>query len=83
MSAYIVPNDATHALVMRIDFSDGGEPEESVLQFGSFESCDGVARLMPAVSYSGSRPVHGASISVFPLHPICADCAQRHEGACQ
>lgn len=79
MSAYIVPNDATHVLVSVVDFSDGGESEESVLHFGSFESCDAAARLIPAISYSGSRPVKDARVSVFPLHPFCDLCGQRHE----
>jgi len=25
----VVPNDATHAVVLRIEFDDGGAPEES------------------------------------------------------
>ncbi len=77
---FIVPNDATHATVARITFQDGGEPEESVLHFGSFEACDKVARSLPGLAYNGDRPVSGATVSVFPLHPICPKCQCRHAG---
>lgn len=80
---YIVPNEATHALVSTIEFSDGGEDEQGVICFGSFESCDQTARMLPAISYSGGRPTKGASISVVPLLPFCERCGQRHdEGGC-
>lgn len=40
-----------------IHFSDGGEPEGQVLHEGTEESCREIARLLPAISYSGPRPV--------------------------
>lgn len=79
---YIMPNEATHATVLTIEFSDGGESELSPLFYGSFDDCDKLAREMPAASYSGMRPVLRGSIGVFPLFVLCAQCNQRHEGEC-
>lgn len=42
-----------------IDFADGGS-EGRVLHEGDLESCENMRRLLPAVSYSGERPVKGA-----------------------
>ncbi len=78
-----IQNDATHAVVLTIDFKDGGEPDTEILMFGTFAECDEMARVLPAVAYKGDRPILGASVSVFPLHPVCSDCGSRHEtGVC-
>lgn len=65
----LVPANATHVAEVRIDFSDGGEAESWPVFFGSREQCDSVARMLPAVSYSGNRPVAGATVSVYCLAP--------------
>jgi hypothetical protein len=40
-----------------IHFMDGGEPEEQVLHQGTLEECKHLMDIIPAVSYSGIRPV--------------------------
>ncbi len=42
-----------------IDFTDG-ESQGRVLHEGTLEDCENMRRLLPAVSYSGARPVKGA-----------------------
>jgi hypothetical protein len=49
-----------------IEFSDGGEPEIQILHKGSEESCEKMANLLPAVSYSGDRPNPSASLIWMP-----------------
>ena len=73
---YVIPNEATHAAVVHIDFSEG-EPEEIPVQFGTLEVCREVARALPAVSTD--RPgATGARVSVVRLHPLCSTCGSRH-----
>jgi len=50
-----------------IEFSDGGEPEIQILHKGSEESCEKMANLLPAVSYSGDRPNPSASLRWMPV----------------
>lgn len=50
-----------------LEFSDGGEPEEQILHTGTREECLRTADLIPAISYSGSRPSPKASMVVCPL----------------
>lgn len=64
---YIVPDHATHVVITRIEFSDGGEPQENIVTFGTFEVCDQTAKTLGAISYTGSRPTKSASVSVYPL----------------
>lgn len=47
-----------------IEFSDGGEESVTVLERGSKETCERVADLIPAVSYSGKRPMKAAYMVV-------------------
>lgn len=75
--AYVIPNDATHAAVVTINFADG-EPEGIPVAFGSFEECDGVARERPVTIYKGERQATTASIDVYALKPMHA-CGQRHD----
>jgi hypothetical protein len=49
-----------------LEFSDGDEPEEQVLHIGTEEECKRVADLLPAVSYSGTRPDPEARMIVKP-----------------
>lgn len=53
-----------------LTFSDGGEPEEQVLHVGTREECERVADLVPAVSYSGSRPCSTARMVVCPYPEV-------------
>jgi len=50
------------ALLYVIEFSDGGEPEMRLMHRGTEEECEKLSRLLPAVSYSGSRPVTKARL---------------------
>lgn len=47
-----------------IEFSDGGPDEGGILHVGSLESCKHAANMMHAVTYSGNRPVRGASMRI-------------------
>jgi hypothetical protein len=49
-----------------IHFSDGGESEEQVLHHGSLESCRALGLLIPAVAYSGKRPVARCEWCIVP-----------------
>jgi hypothetical protein len=40
-----------------IHFSDGGDPEGQLLHEGTEDECVKLANMLPAVSYSGQRPV--------------------------
>jgi len=64
--AAVVPADATHAVVCRIEFAEG-EPEDSVWGFGTFEQCEKMIALTPAISYSGDRRAVNASAAIVPL----------------
>uniref|UniRef100_A0A6M3LFW0 Uncharacterized protein n=1 Tax=viral metagenome TaxID=1070528 RepID=A0A6M3LFW0_9ZZZZ len=52
--------------VSLVEFSDGGGPIAMLLQRGSREECELVADRIPAVSYSGERPVSKAWLCVCP-----------------
>ena len=56
----------TEKLVYVIEFSDGGPPECGELQRGTREECEKVRDLIPAISYSGSRPVKCAYTRLVP-----------------
>jgi len=45
-----------------IHFSDGGDPEGNLLHEGTEEECERLATMLPAVSYSGPRPVAKCSL---------------------
>jgi hypothetical protein len=75
---YIIPNDATHAALVRIDFADGGPPDEYPVGFGTLRECDEIARTLPGVAYDGGRPVREARCGVVELVPFCETCGQRH-----
>jgi hypothetical protein len=53
------------ACVARLDFSDGGEPEFIVLHEGTEAECIRMADGVPAVAYSGKRPVKDCRVAVF------------------
>lgn len=48
-----------------IEFDDGGSVSAQPLHVGDRESCERVADLIPAVSYSGDRPVKRAWMSII------------------
>jgi len=50
-----------------LEFSDGGEPEEQVLHVGTKDECARLMDLVPAVAYSGDRPIADARMVVVPL----------------
>ena len=50
-----------------LTFTDGGEPEEQILHVGSREDCEQVAGLIPAVAYSGPRPLGDCRMVVMPM----------------
>lgn len=77
MSAYVIPNDATHVALTVIEFSDGTH-EEQPLMFGSFAQCDKVAASIPAVAYSGPKQAMSARACVVELEPMQNCCGQRH-----
>jgi hypothetical protein len=54
------PSSETWVAGYVIEFSDGGEPED----------CERVADLIPAVVYSGARPITGARM-------VVCQCARR------
>jgi len=81
VSAYVIPNEATHAALVTIEYEEG-EPDEFPVTFGSFDQCDRVARSLPAVAATSGRCAKSASVSVVELHPLCGACAQRHPGGC-
>lgn len=43
-----------------IEFSDGGPDESGFLHRGTLESCQRLQTDLPAIAYSGDRPVKGA-----------------------
>ena len=50
-----------------IEFDDGGEPDEQVLVTGTEEECERVLAFLPAVAYSGTRPVRRAYLVIAPV----------------
>lgn len=50
-----------------ITFDDDGPTEETVLHKGSLEECKDMGRRLPAVSYSGDRPVRGAKFVIVNI----------------
>lgn len=63
-------NGATHVAGYVIVFKDGGPNEEQVLGQGSHEEMEALYRLMPAVSYSGDRPVERAEFVIVPWDDV-------------
>lgn len=57
----------THVCGYVIKFTDGGENEAEVLHVGTKEECERVADLIPAVAYSGNRPVKDCWMRVAKL----------------
>lgn len=60
-------------LVYVIEFTDGGEPETGELNRGSRQECEKVRDLIPAISYSGSRPVRVAYTRIVPAGALAAE----------
>lgn len=60
-----------------LHFKDGGPPEEQVLHRGSFESCRDLADLIPAVSYSGPRPIDRCEWVVVPEPEVGTQSVER------
>lgn len=48
----------------RIEFTDDGPPVAEVLHVGTQDECERMADLLPAVAYSGARPIKGAHLVV-------------------
>lgn len=51
-----------------IRFRDGGAPEMQVLQrgLGSEQECEKLADMLPAIAYSGNRPIGDAQLFWMP-----------------
>jgi hypothetical protein len=58
--------DQIWMLASVIEFSDGGEPEMQIIHCGTKKSCEQLADSMPAIAYSGSRPITRASLRWAP-----------------
>ncbi len=54
------------ALLSVLTFADGGEQSFMVLCRGTVAECDAAAERIPAVTYSGNRPVREASLVIVP-----------------
>lgn len=50
-----------------IHFSDDGPDEGQELHRGSLQECGELADIIPAVCYSGSRPLRDAEFVIVPL----------------
>jgi len=48
-----------------LSFSDGGPDEEQILHIGTEKECNKILDFLPAVSYSGDRPVSGCTAGVI------------------
>lgn len=70
-----------YVCVYALFFSDGGEPEFQVLHKGSEADCKSIADLIPAVSYSGPRPVKTCRMGIFPMPPEPLASASQEPGA--
>lgn len=70
-----------HLLGYVIEFSDGGDPEGGILARGTRAHCEEVARLVPAVAYSGRRPVARAYMKVVPAADVETGVAAELEPA--
>ena len=66
MTSNVEPIDATHALVLTYTFHEGDD-EHCVLMYGQRWECERNAEQVPAVAYSGERPLKSASIGVWPI----------------
>jgi len=49
-----------------IEFSDGGLREGRILHRGTRKECEELVRVIPAVSYSGDRPVKCCYMAIIP-----------------
>lgn len=78
MSIYAIPNEATHAALVTIEYETGA-PDEFPVGFGTLDECDRVARTLPAVAATSGRVGKSASVTVVALYPLCGTCGQRHE----
>lgn len=56
----------THVVGYIIWFKDGGPPEGQLLGTGTLEECQHIQKFIPAVAYSGSRPLDMATMTVVP-----------------
>jgi hypothetical protein len=63
-------NGATHVAGYVVHFKDGAGPEECLIGQGSREEMEALYRMMPAVSYSGDRPVERAEFVIVPWEEI-------------
>lgn len=50
-----------------IVFDDNGEAEMTVLHQGTQEECEKVAAMVPAVTYSGPRPIRRVFIGAYEM----------------
>jgi hypothetical protein len=49
-----------------LEFSDGGPREGGLLHAGTKEECENTARIIPAICYSGDRPLKACYIRIVP-----------------
>jgi len=63
----------SEVLVYVIEFSDGGPPECGELSRGKREECERVRDLIPAIAYSGSRPVACSYTRIVPATQLAAE----------
>lgn len=61
----------------RIEFSDGGPPENHLIHEGTEQECDRVTEMLPAVVYAGGRPIKSVSAFVAPGDKV--SCTVRNE----
>jgi hypothetical protein len=57
----------------QLDFADDGEPEFMVFHRGTLADCEKMYGLVPAVSYSGARPVKDARVRIMSEADLTAD----------
>lgn len=60
-------------LIYMMEFSDNGEPEGGELHRGTREDCERVRGLLPAIAYSGSRPLLHAYTCIVPASTLAAE----------
>lgn len=70
--------DPEAVLVSVLEFEDGTASVSKLFE-GSPDECDGLAALIPAVAYSGDKPIDRSYLSIWPWcqwEDWCAACEE-------
>lgn len=61
-----ITSDQHWILISEIKFNDGGESEFFLIHKGTENECKVLMNTLPAISYSGARPVISGTLHIVP-----------------